>query len=724
MQQWIEPALLPRLRDENKPGKLNLAAEFLSDSRTPFRPEILDQILADLARAFAGDLPELRGWSERLEPNPNTAYLCARLAADSGDMESSAVQWGRFLSLTTERDPLVLFFYIKALSSLKRFDEAALILQRALSPAPRYAFFTRADKTIREVGAGIQSHVRDVRIALLGTSTTTLLIPILRALCLRDRIKAEFYEGLYGSIDQEILDPDSGLSRFRPDIVFILTHWRSLQLPALSQDHEARVSDIVEAQKGRWKMLFERLGCHVVQQAFDFPGEEAYGYLAHSLPGGRSRIVQLVNLRLQEQAARHVSVLDTPMVQRHVGLRKWEDQLQWHNFQQHPSTEALPALADEMLAHARAVLGLTRKVLVTDLDNTLWKGVIGEDGLNGIKIGPGSPHGEAHARLQQYLLDLKARGILLAVASKNNYEDACQPFHRHAHMLLRVEDFAAFEANWNDKASSIREIARKLSLGLDSFVFLDDSPLEREWVRSQIPELAVVELGSSVFHYVRDLDRGRHFFAISLSSEDRARAEQYKDEAVRKHLQATSQSLDEFLAHLQLRASCAAVDAGNLTRVTQLTNKTNQFNLTTRRYTEAQVQDLASDPDNWVAAFRLADRMGEYGLIGVIFCCPREAGKWEIQTWLMSCRVLGRQMEKFMFDRLIEAAQRQGIRELVGVYRPTQKNGLVRDHFDKLGFEKVSENQQESLYRMIVPGDAVRKATHIQNETNVSSVAI
>jgi FkbH-like protein len=722
MQQWIEPALLPRLRDEKNPGKLNLAAEFLSDGRGPFRPEILDQILAELTRSFVGEFPELRSWSEKLGHNANTAYLCARLAADSGDPESSAVHWGRFLSLTTERDPLVLFSYIKMLSSLKRFDEASLILQRALSPAPRYSFFTRADKTIREIGAGIQSHARDVRIALLGTSTTTLLIPILRALCLRDQIKAEFYEGLYGSIDQEILDPDSGLSRFRPDIVFVLTHWRSLHLPAVSQDHIARVSDIVEAIKSLWKMLLERVGCHVVQQAFDFPAEEAYGYFAHSLPGGRSQMIQLVNLRLHEEAASHVSIIDTPMVQRDVGLRKWEDQLQWHNFQQHPSTEALPALADEMLAHARAVLGLTRKVLVTDLDNTLWKGVIGEDGLNGIEIGAGSAHGEAHARLQQYLLDLKARGILLAVASKNNYEDACQPFQRHAHMLLRLEDFAAFEANWNDKASSIREIARKLSLGLDSFVFLDDNPLEREWVRSQIPELAVVELGSSVFHYVQDLDRGRYFFAISLSVEDRARAEQYKDEAVRKRLQATSRSLDEFLAQLQLRASCTAVDTSNLTRVTQLTNKTNQFNLTTRRYTEAQIQKLASDPDNWAAAFHLADRMGEYGLIGVIFCRSRGAGQWEIDTWLMSCRVLGRQMEKFMLDRLIEAAQKQGIHELVGAYRPTQKNGLVRDHFDKLGFEKVCQNQQKSLYRRVVPVGAVREATHIQNETNVWSV--
>jgi len=720
----LEPILFHRLKNEPKPGKLDVAAEFLSQAKAPFKQETVDQILAELARSFPADeATALRAWSDSLASNPSTAYVCARLAADNGDLASAAAHWERFLTLTPERDPFVLLGYARVLSALRRFDEAALILRRVLLPPPRYAFFTRAEKLVREVAGNIDTDLRNCRIAVLGASTTSLLVPVLRTLCLRDRIRAEFYEGLYGSIDQEILDPESGLARFRPDIVFIQMHWRRLQLAANSADEAGVVHEILESQKSRWQRVHENFGCHVIQQALDFPSEEAYGYLANSLTGGRTRIIQLVNLKLQEEAASHVSVLDTTAVQREVGLRKWEDQMQWHNFQQHPSTEALPLLADAVLAHVRAVLGLTRKVLVTDLDNTLWKGVIGEDGLTGIKIGPGSPHGEAHLRLQQYLLDLKARGILLAVASKNNHEDACLPFQKHEHMLLRLEDFAAFEANWNDKTGSIREIARKLSLGLESFVFLDDNPLEREWVRSQIPQLAIVELGPSVFHYVEDLDRGRHFFALSLSAEDRSRAEQYRGEAVRKHLQATSQSLDEFLAQLQLQASRAAVDESNLARVTQLTNKTNQFNLTTRRYTEGQIQKLAADPQCWASAFHLADRMGDYGLIGVIFCRAAEAGQWEVDTWLMSCRVLGRQMEKFMFDRLIEAAQAQGIREIAGVYRPSPKNGLVRDHYDKLGFKRVSESSEEIRYRLLVPQSSVRTATHINNESGMLAVA-
>jgi FkbH-like protein len=720
----LESVLVHRLKNETNAGKLAVASEFLCQSRAPFAQETIDPILAELTRALApGEILKLRSWSESLPANPATAYVCARLAADSGDLQLAAAHWERFLNLTTERDPFVLLSYARVLSGLGQFDKSALLLRRLLLPVPRYAFFTRAEKLVREAAANIDSHLRTCRIAVLGASTTSLLVPVLRTLCLRDRIQAEFYEGLYGSIDQEILDSQSGLAQFRPDIVLLLTHWRSLQLPAITDDESGAVREIVDAQKNRWQRLHDDFGCHVIHQALDYPANEAYGYLASSLPGGRNRAIQLVNLRLQEESPAHVSLVDTPGVQREIGLRKWQDQMQWHSFQQHPSTEALPALADAMLAHVRAVLGLTCKVLVTDLDNTLWKGVIGEDGLSGIKIGPGSPQGEAHARLQQYLLDLKARGILLAVASKNNHEDACLPFQKHEHMLLRMEDFAAFEANWNDKASSIREIAHKLSLGLDSFVFIDDNPLEREWVRCQIPELSVVELGPSVFHYVDDLDRGRYFFAVSLSAEDQSRAEQYRSEAVRKHLQATSQSLDEFLAQLQLRASGATIDEKNLVRVTQLTNKTNQFNLTTRRYTEAQVQRLVTDPECWSRAFHLADRMGDYGLIGVIFCRSCGAGRWEIDTWLMSCRVLGRQMEKFMFDRLIEAAQSRDISEIVGVYRPTAKNGLVKDHYEKLGFEKIREGPDEVRYRLAVSADRQVAATHIRNESVTLSVA-
>ena len=714
-----EAAVLYRILNPDPAVRREVASEFFARAEAPFKAEIVDRILTELTRSrSAQQRVELHSWAKTLPVNVATAYVCARLAEECGETASSLAHWERFLRLTSDRDPFLLLPYIKLLRDAGRLEEAATHLRLALSQPPRYAYFPKVDKLVADLAAGTETHLRQCRIAILGASTTALLVPVLKSLCFRDRIRAEFYQGLYGSVDQEILDPASGLAAFKPDVVILLDHWRNLQLPAVSEVESARLEEIVAAQTNRWKMLHQQFGCHIIQQAFDFPAAEAHGSLANSLPGGRSRMIRLVNLRLQEAAGSRVSILDTPLLQCEVGM-KWQDQAQWYNFQQHPSTESLPVLADALAAHLRAVLGLTRKVLVTDLDNTLWKGVVGEDGLEGIQIGPGSPHGEAHAGLQQYLLDLKSRGILLAVASKNNPEDACLPFQEHPHMLLRMEDFAAFEANWNDKAASLREIARKLSLGLDSFVFLDDSPLEREWVRSQLPEVAVVELRPSIFHYVADFDRGRYFESLTLSAEDRARADQYRSEAARKHLQVTSQSLDEFLAQLQLRASHAPVNGKNLARVAQLTNKTNQFNLTTRRYTEAQVQKMAEDAAGWTCAFQLSDRMGDYGLIGFIFCRPAQACQWEIDTWLMSCRVLGRQMEKFMFDHLVGAAQQRGIQEIVAVYRRTPRNGLVREHYSKLGFTKIDETPEETRYCLAVPQDRIRTATHIHNESEV-----
>jgi FkbH-like protein len=299
------------------------------------------------------------------------------------------------------------------------------------------------------------------------------------------------------------------------------------------------------------------------------------------------------------------------------------------------------------------------------------------------------------------------------VCSKNNLADAQLPFQQHSGMKLRLDDFAAFKANWQDKASNIRDLAEELSLGLDSFVFLDDSPLEREWVRSQLPQVAVIEPGESIAGYISALDRGRFFFSLKLSKEDLARAESYRVAVAREQLRATAVSVDEFLAQLQLKAKVSSVTPSNLARITQLINKTNQFNVTTRRYTEALVESTAAAPENWVAAFSLEDRLGSYGLIGVMIARSGGQTLWEIDTWLMSCRVLGRQMEKFMFDRLVEAAAARGIREIAGIYHPTEKNVLVRDLYPQFGFTAVENGQGGQRYTFSLPKRLEPTATHV-----------
>ena len=705
---------LPALDD---PARLQLAREVLERLGSHFDSAACSLLVEELERVSS---PLLMTWLDTLPDTPNGAWLRTRFLSDSAAL---ALAWERFFSFQVRRDPLDLLAWARALAATGSYERAVHELRLALAQDVRYTFFARAEKLVRELAAAVRSNLRQCKIAVLSSSTANLFVPVLQALCLRDRIGAEIYEAPFDSVEQEIWDAQSGLARFRPDIVMLVMHWRDLHLEAVTQDEQGWVSRFLEERKASWKRVSDSFPCHIIQPSFDYPATEAYGHLAGVLPGGRTRVIDLLNLRLREEAPANVSILNLAAVQRHAGMKQWEDEQAWDRYRQHPAMEALPALAEAYISHVRAKLGLSRKVLVTDLDNTLWKGVIGEDGLDGIGLGPGSPEGEAHLNLQRFMLDLKRRGILLAVCSKNNVEDAQLPFLEHPHMALRLEDFAAFRANWEDKVANLRAMARDLSLGLDSFVFLDDNPLEREWVRSQLPEVAIVELGSSPFHYLHQLDRGHYFEALSLSGEDLARADQYRVEAQRESLRASSASLDEFLRKLQLKASVDAITAKNLARVTQLVNKTNQFNVTTRRYTDAQVRALAEDPQGWAAAFQMSDRMGSYGLIGVLCCRPEDrGGTWEIDTWLMSCRTLGRQMEKFMFDRLIEAAVERAVVRVVGVYRPTAKNGLVKDLYDQMGFRRIGERGNEVRYELDVPATPVITATHVQDVTAAALV--
>jgi FkbH-like protein len=704
----MERVLSRRLRSLDDAGRIRVAREMLEQLGSRFAPDVCVLLLEELDGV---DNAGLQTWLNTLPESANGAWLRAQLLTDAA---ARARAWEQFFSFRVRRQAIDVLSWARASAASGAHEQAARQLRMALEPGAEYPLFARAQKLIRELAASPTFCLRRCKIAILGSSTTSLLVPVLQALCLRDQIDAALYESPYGSMQQEIHDPDSGLARFHPDIVVLVTHWRDLRLEPVTADTRGWIDRFTEQRKLDWQRLVQSFSCHVIQLSFDYPAADAYGSLSAILPGGRTSMTDQLNLRLRTEAPANVSILDVPKVQREVGTSRWEDDQAWYRYRQHPAVEALPALAEACMSHVRSVLGLSRKVLVTDLDNTIWGGVIGEDGLDEIAVGPGSPEGEAYLQLQQYLLELKRRGILLAVCSKNNPEDALLPFLRHPHMALRREDFAAFHVNWDSKAANLRAMAQELSLGLDSFVFLDDNPLEREWVRSQLPEVAVVELGASPLDFLHQLDRGRYFEALTLSAEDLVRAEQYRKEAQREQLRATSTSLDDFLRELRLEATAEEVSEKNLARVTQLVNKTNQFNVTTRRYTEAQVRGLAEDPRGWVRAFQLSDRMDRYGLIGVLIC--RESGDaWEVDSWLMSCRSLGRQMEKFMFDRMVEAALARGIRRIVGVYRPTAKNALVKELYEQMGFRRLSAERDEVRYELEVPERLTVSATHIRN---------
>jgi FkbH-like protein len=345
----------------------------------------------------------------------------------------------------------------------------------------------------------------------------------------------------------------------------------------------------------------------------------------------------------------------------------------------------IPLYADFVARTIAAIRGRSRKCLVLDLDNTLWGGVIGDDGLTGIELGQGSPAGEAFVAVQRMALELRARGVVLAVCSKNEDDAARLPFREHPDMILKEDHIAVFQANWTDKAANLRAIAQTLNIGIDSLVFLDDNPAERMQVRGELPLVAVPELPEDPAQYPRALAAAGYFEAVSFSKEDRERAAYYQANAERAAMLSATANLDEYLASLDMVCTIGRVDPISRSRVTQLINKSNQFNLTTRRYAEREVEAMETDPRRHAIQVRLVDRFGDNGIIGVVIA-DRQGQAWDIDTWLMSCRVLGRRVPEAVLSHLVEAARADGASILSARYVPSAKNRMVAEHYRTLGF--------------------------------------
>jgi FkbH-like protein len=630
---------------------------------------------------------------------PCGRWLAARMLDVRGDPAAAGV-WSAVIEAGAGPEHEARLARARLRGDAGALDAAYADLREAVRRVGEASFLQRAARLYRRLRRQqAPPATRRIRLAVVASSTTDLLVPLLELLAFRDGIATETYVGPYGNVRQEILDPGSGLYAFHPDVVLIVVHWRDAQLPAFAADAEACVAEVVDGTRTLWETLLSRHPCTVIQHGFDLPPDDAYGNLGSVLPGGRAAMLRAANRRMMDAAPPAVAVLDLERVAGDVGHARWADAGYWHTAKQHPAPSALPPLVERQVALLRAAVGLTRKVLVLDLDNTLWHGIIGEDGLDGIQVGPPSAAGEAHAALQQYARDVKERGVLLAVCSKNNEADAKAPFEHHDGMLLRLDDFAIFRANWLDKVDNLRDIARVLNLGLDSFVFLDDNPVERARIRAALPEVAVPEVGPDPADLVGALERGRYFEAWSLSEEDRQRTESYRTNVQREELRATAGSLEEFLVGLHMTAETGPFTDQVLARVVQLLGKTNQFNLTTRRHNEQRVRQMMASDRWWTQYFKLCDRFGDHGLIGVMIAAAADGdpATWELDTWLMSCRVIGRQMEDCMLDTVVEAARAAGASRLMGRYVPTPKNALVRDLYQRMGFREVAREDSGAI---------------------------
>jgi FkbH-like protein len=536
--------------------------------------------------------------------------------------------------------------------------------------AARLAAKILADDAVRKT-------LQPARLAVLGSSTTTQLPPLLALHGLAAGLALEIYEAPFGAYRQELLDPNSALYAFKPQAVLLYVNYRDAEDGAPEAE--------AERWAGMWKLLRERAGCSVLMNTFDSPPERPAGNLETSLSDSRLGRLRRLNVLLAERAAGGAALLvDCDHLSGVVGKERWHDARFWHHAQQAISLSALPRYAAEVSAVLMAAFGRARKCLVLDLDNTLWGGVVGDDGAAGLELGE-TPRGEAFVEFQRYLKALAKRGVLLAVCSKNDAANAREPFETRPEMILRLADFSAFVANWEDKATGLRQIAAKLNLGLDALAFADDSPSERELVRRFCPEVAVVDLPEDPADYVRALDARRLFETVSVSAEDRARAAHFAAEAARTALKEQAPDLGSFLRGLEMRAQTHRFQEADVARLAQLINKTNQFNLTTRRTTEAEVRALTTDAAAWTLSVRLADRLGDYGLISAVVA-RRRGDDFEIETWLMSCRVLGRDVEKLVYNRLVESARAAGAKNVVGRYVPTAKNALVKDLLGGFGF--------------------------------------
>lgn len=658
------------------------ALRLLAASGRPFAVDAADT-MADVLESRTS-APEARSalllaLSE--SDRPAARYVQARLLAAWGKVEEAITAISATLGSLPASEPALLAARARWLVKQKRFAEAGVDLRAAFDTHPAYSFYVRTERLLEKVvsAKAIKSR-RTIRLALLSSSTTGLLAPVLRAACFTRGIELELYEGVYGSYRQEVLDPTSGLYRFRPDAVVFLVNSHDLDLPPRggAQQVEAFCQELREL----WSALQAKNPCHIVQVGFESPAGGAWGSLEDSLPDGRRRMIAHANELLLRELPTGVSFLNVDVLAPGVPLESLQE---WHASRQFPRADALPLFADAICAQLRAAVGLSSKVLVLDLDNTLWGGVIGEDGLGGIRIGPPTAEGEAHRALQLYAKELQARGVLLAVCSKNNLADAQAPFQSHADMVLKLDDFVSFKANWEDKATNLVAMAKELSLGLDSFVFLDDNPVERSWIRSQVPEVTVPDGGTTPWALLASLQRGMYFDSVALTSEDLERKQSYAATAALQQVQQSGASLEGFLQGLNMVATHGPVDANTIARVTQLVNKTNQFNVTTRRYSAEQVKQFAESPEWWCRWFRLADRFGDHGLIGTIFA-RIEGDTWFVDTWLMSCRVLGRHLEEFMCGQLLTAAAARGALSVVGEYLPTDKNAMAADLFPRMGF--------------------------------------
>lgn len=554
----------------------------------------------------------------------------------------------------------------------------------------------RKKRRIRKQLQAQIAHPLHKKIAILGGSTTNEVADQLGLFLLNYGIEAEFYQSEYGRYWQDAMFGTPELDAFAPDVIYIHTTWRNIQdFPTVGQE-AAAVEEMLEAEYARfesmWQALAQRYHCPVIQNNFDRPNYRLMGNRDVWDIHGRTNFISRLNQKFYAYAASHEDfyINDIDYLATDYGLTAWGDAFYWHMYKYAMCLDAIPSLASSLANIIKSLYGRNKKALVLDLDNTLWGGVVGDDGVDGIAIGPEVPEGQVYAEFQSYCKALKSIGVVLAVDSKNDEANALAGLN-HPDGVLRPDDFVCIKANWEPKDRNLLAIAEELNLGADSFVFADDNPAERSIVAAQVPGVETPVLDGAE-NYIKMLDHGGYFEVTALSGEDLKKTELYHANAQRRRAQAAFSDYDAYLDSLEMKATIRRFEPLYMQRIAQLTNKSNQFNLTTLRCSEDDIRAMAEDAGCLCLYGKLVDKFGDNGVVTVV--AGRQQGDvLHLQLWLMSCRVLKRGMEDAMMDAVVADAAARGIKTIRGYYYPTAKNGMVRDFYAEMGYTQLETDE-------------------------------
>ena len=586
-----------------------------------------------------------------------------------------------------------------------RADLAAAALRELWRREPGSATASFVSSRIGQLQLRGKLPLARFKLAILRSFTVEPILPLLRAEAFAYGIDVEVHLGDFNTYVQDIVDAGSSLHRFAPDAVVLAVRTEDVApdlgggFADLSTGATQQAAHRVAQNYGQWVNAFRRQSqAALILHSLARPTNPSFGILDGQTETGQSGLIRQTNAELCRIAAetRGVYILDYDALVARYGSLRWHDERKWLMARLPIAADHLTHMAREWMRFIVPLTGRTCKALIVDLDNTLWGGIIGEDGMAGIKVGAEYP-GAAFQALQRTLLDLARRGVLLGICSKNNLDDAMEALEKHPGMLVRPKDFAAIRINWSDKSQNLREIAQELNIGVDSLAFLDDNPFEREQVRAALPEITVIDISGNPLEYAAAVRDCPVFERLALSAEDQQRTAMYAVERERSTAEHKFQSKEDFFRYLAQEADLDPVTDLTLARVAQLTQKTNQFNVTTRRYSEAQIAELAKQPDWHIFSIKVRDRFGDHGLVGVAITHD-EGDQCEIDTFLLSCRVIGRTVETALLAHIARSAAERGRKRVIGWFLPTKKNAPARDFYQQHGFTREQTSETGTLW--------------------------